>query len=359
MTAPQDRYATLDGLRGAAAIMVVTHHAFELMQPFKMRGAFLAVDLFFILSGFVIAKAYDRRFEGGMTPWRFFVIRLIRLWPLYILGTAIGLALAGLALLHHAHGWTWPVLATTAPFSLLMLPNPFHEVLYPVNQPAWSLLFELLVNLAYAVFWKPLQRTGVLLAILAMAGAGLVYVVLWEGSADVGFSWPGVGGGLIRAVFGFTLGVTLRRLPPAPALPGFFAAVLMALSVLALLPDRDVAWAVPYNLAIIMLVFPVGIWIGASVRPGGGLLRLCSFLGLTSYAVYAVHRPLIVGTFSVMEVLHIRPEAVAPWSGAAFILALIPFCWIVDRVYDTPFRAFLTRRLTRNGLPPATQPAAK
>src|ERR1700761_6004380 len=87
--APPDKphaYPALDGLRGVAAIAVMLHHFRPLTAPWLFAHGYLAVDLFFLLSGFVIAHAYDARFRKGLGVPAFLVIRLIRLWPMIAFG---------------------------------------------------------------------------------------------------------------------------------------------------------------------------------------------------------------------------------------------------------------------------------
>src|SRR6516225_9704176 len=87
-------YPILDGLRGVAAILVIIYHLFEAYYPVPAHHpehhGYLAVDFFFLLSGFVVGYAYDDRWEKGMSVWDFFKIRLIRLHPLVLLGVLIG-----------------------------------------------------------------------------------------------------------------------------------------------------------------------------------------------------------------------------------------------------------------------------
>ena len=87
------RFEILDGLRGVAAMIVVAFHLFETYSAGPgeqiLNHGYLAVDFFFVLSGFVIGYAYDDRWKR-MTTWDFFKRRLVRLQPMVILGTLIG-----------------------------------------------------------------------------------------------------------------------------------------------------------------------------------------------------------------------------------------------------------------------------
>jgi peptidoglycan/LPS O-acetylase OafA/YrhL len=87
----KSRFGTLDGLRGVAVMVVVLYHAGIIFGAWISRFGYLAVDLFFALSGFVLSHAYDNRFVGGMRVAEFLYLRVVRLYPLYFLGLVLGL----------------------------------------------------------------------------------------------------------------------------------------------------------------------------------------------------------------------------------------------------------------------------
>ena len=106
------RYATLDGLRGAAAMVVVFVHFHALYHLPEIEHGYLAVDLFFAMSGFVIANAYDRKLSSGELNWqKYFVLRLFRLYPLYFAGLALGVA----ALAYRLPASDWHQIASAVP----------------------------------------------------------------------------------------------------------------------------------------------------------------------------------------------------------------------------------------------------
>ena len=96
--ASKPRYEILDGLRGVASVLVVLFHLLETYSGGQahqiINHGYLAVDFFFILSGFVIGYAYDDRWDR-MTTWGFFKRRLVRLQPMVIMGTIVGACLYG------------------------------------------------------------------------------------------------------------------------------------------------------------------------------------------------------------------------------------------------------------------------
>lgn len=148
------RFEILDGLRGVAAMIVVAFHLFETYSAGPahqiLNHGYLAVDFFFILSGFVIGYAYDNRWDR-MTVWDFFKRRLIRLQPMVILGTLIGAfwfyfgGAPGFELVMQTP-W-WKLLLVTV-LGCLMIPTPpsmdvrgWQEV-NSLNGAIWSLMWE-------------------------------------------------------------------------------------------------------------------------------------------------------------------------------------------------------------------------
>lgn len=116
--ASKPRYEVLDGLRGVAAIMVLLFHCLETYIPVfgtqHINHGYLAVDFFFVLSGFVIGYAYDDRWNR-MSTWDFFKRRLVRLHPLVVAGT-----LLGACLFFFAEGENFPLIGTCDPWKFVL-----------------------------------------------------------------------------------------------------------------------------------------------------------------------------------------------------------------------------------------------
>jgi len=332
-------FATLDGLRGVAAIFVAMRHI-AFFKAMNIHGGYMAVDLFFVLSGFVIAHAYERRFERGLTVGRFLASRYLRLWPVYVLGAVLGLIAAASHALPGRDNLTGAEVLRTAPFALTMLPGPhIKPMLYPVNSVAWSLALELLINAAYAFAWKPLKDSRVLAATLAGSAAALVYACWHYGKLDIGFMWKDWLGGLPRVAFSFTAGLAVYRLYQSklarPRLPAWIAlAVLPPLMWVRL--DEFV-----FPLLCVLAVFPALVLVAADAQPGARSAGLFERLGAISYPLYALHKPL--GEMAIYLVRHQAPqlERLGPWIGAPFLAALMALCVVVDRAYDRPFRTLL------------------
>ena len=358
--ADRQLFLSLDGLRGAAAVLVVLFHDHALIGAAHPDDAYLAVDLFFLLSGCVMEAAYGRKLASGMPLRTLLAVRLIRLWPLYALGLALGTA-GSLALIAGGRGYvSLGTTASAAALGLLMLPAlPTGYNIAPLNTPGWSVIFELAINAVYGTIRRRLT-TAWLAAVVVLSGTALVPLILRHGTLNVGFLWSEVPLGLVRVTCFFFGGVLLLRLP-RPAMRASTAALLLPLAVLLLIgrsandPRLDLARA--------MLAFPLLVWLGLWLQPGARLARLFRFGGLTSYALYAVHVPL--WTLVAPSLAKRVGGAIAGKLVAAVLLAaLVALAAWLDRAYDTPVRARLTgwatgretRRKLRRDL--AKEPAA-
>lgn len=320
---PPARFSSLDGLRGVAAIAVLFFHGGK-FAPLPMPGGYLAVDLFFALSGFVIALAYEERLREGMTLRQFAVARAIRVYPMYLVGLMIG-----------------RLYVEPSPQNWLMLPSlSYPDEMFRVNVPMWSLFFEMIVNLAFAALAVRIGRRG-LKAILVSSGAILVGSVIARGggSLDLGGNWDGAGIGLARTVFSFTLGVAIFRLrrerlherrTDGRALLLYPALV----AALAFDPASRGAW----DLACVFVFLPALLWFGTQWETP--VTRLTGALGDMSYPLYCIHSQLIWRTGDTM---------------AQVSLGLIVAAWALDRFLDRPLRKVLTLMIRE--MRPRPQPA--
>ena len=150
----RNRYAFLDGIRGIAAIFVLTRHT-ENYWNFSLYRSYLAVDLFFILSGFVISCAYDEKLKTGVISFKKFItIRLVRLYPAFL----VSLVICSIILIfrtvskHHENQMLLTEAVSLIIATAFFLPYKIggNSDLFPINGPYWSLFFELVVNAIYA-----------------------------------------------------------------------------------------------------------------------------------------------------------------------------------------------------------------
>lgn len=354
-------FHTLDGLRGIAALLVVLRHVGPLAGGISLPENFLAVDLFFLLSGFVIAFAYDDRLARPGFIGRFLAIRLIRLYPLYLLGLAVGALHRVGSVLNHTENWTAGHLAEAVLLGLLLVPQtPLTAIgSSELDTPTWTLLPELVANMVYAALFRWLTRP-VLMALVGAGAMGVVACRLHYGTLDAGWDFdqgPIIGS---RLLFSFFAGVLLFRLlgdrrRTRPWVAWLcVAAVGVALSVS---PSDDVRTA--YELALVLGLFPLVVWAGCQNEPGELDGRLFRFLGLISYAVYVLHQPAAALFAWVLERgLHLRLDSapVARAALVAFVAGLVVATWLIDKYYDAPVRRWLSRRWAPRAQRPSVRP---
>jgi peptidoglycan/LPS O-acetylase OafA/YrhL len=364
----KSHYVILDGLRGVAALMVVLFHLFEAWSggdPEKqiINHGYLAVDFFFLLSGFVVAYAYDDRWGSGMSPWDFYKRRLVRLQPMIIVG-----GLIGAALLAFQHGslfpkldtvTTWQVLGVLA-LSFVMIPmTPSAEIrgwgeIYPLNGPQWSLFYEYIANILYAVGLRKLSNRwlGALVAVSALALIGLLVM---GPRGDVIGGWAldakGVQIGLTRVMFPFFAGVLLMRLGKRIKVRNAFAVCSLLLVAALSLPRFGVEaqrWINGlYEAACIIVLFPLIVAIGAGEKDvDGRSVRIARFFGDLSYPLYITHYPLIYiyTTWVVDQKPSVGQGALV---AVGVFVGAVTIAWACLKLYDEPVRRRLAGRFLR------------
>lgn len=350
-------YHTLDAMRGAAAVGVVMLHLHALTGPLTVQRGYLAVDFFFALSGLVISQAYQQRLALGLGPLQFLKLRVERLFPLYLLGSALGLAVACVpVVLHRSLPFPPANMAIAAITALFMLPAPVllaqKPWLMPLNVAAWSLFFELLVNIAFALGLY--RATRLTLVAIAVASAALLAGIAWNtGNLDLGATWPTAYAGLIRTAFSFTVGILVgRRVNKQAARVSQMALVLPVVLLLTLCVPITGPLAGPaYDLVCIVGLYPLLLYAGARWeprRPGIGAL-----LGAISYPLYTLHGPILA--LLVGALIKHGPQEEAPRFALALgiVMALMVIAGLADRWFDRPVRAWLAQLRTRSTTLPA------
>ena len=337
------KFGTLDGMRGLAAILIAMRHTGAFFKPIDFTESFLAVDLFFVLSGVVICHAYEARIVSGLSIGRFAWVRLVRIYPLYFVGAALAVGA-------HALQGDWPG-DLSIQVALVLIPDLAATMLFPLNGPAWSLFFELVANVAYAALVRSLtpRRIAGIIAVAAVMMVVLVFIGRRH-SLDIGWTVKSIAGGFARVAFSFTAGVAIHRLyagqaaPPRlvrlaahPLVPCLLLAVVGTILTSAPAP----ALQPYYELATVILVFPALVYLSLFCQPQGHFATLCQLAGLVSYPLYAIHAPigqLMEAGFGAAIGDH------APWIGIPFLAALLAFCAALAHGYDAPVRRYLLRR---------------
>ena len=347
--AGKPHYQVLDGLRGIAAIAVVVFHCYEILAPDLAHNpiahGFLAVDFFFCLSGFVIAYAYDDRIQTiGLK--NFFVNRLIRLQPLVILGTILGLV-----------GWFLDPFISSSPLqefgtgrvifaficSLLMLPCPIlgrYGNVFPLNAPAWSLSMEYFVNLVYGFVLVRLPKR-ILLVFLAIAAAAISWVAWSRGNILGGWDNLTFADGYARVLFSFLAGLLVYRFRLRIANKIHFLIYCAILAALFMVPHFEGDWY--QELIIVVFVFPLIVALGSGVAVSGAMYQLCNVLGRLSYPLYMTHYWMIwiLGSYAATDP---GQKNLYIFSGIILFCSIV-LAWIVLRFLDEPLRKWLTMRI--------------
>ena len=388
--ASKPRYEILDGLRGVAAMLVVAYHLFETYyhgapdQP--INHGYLAVDFFFVLSGFVIGYAYDDRWNK-MSTWSFFKRRLIRLHPMVIFGT-----LFGAILFYYGDCPDFPLIKETSPwmvllvmfwcFTMIPLPNTMDirgwAETNPLNGPAWSLQWEYIANILYALFVRKFSKLalGICVIIFAALTAMLCLNIDLFGFLEIRnwASYTVVGGwsttpdqlqvGVTRLLYPFFCGLLISRLMNGGSKffthhSSFFTlkhgvwwcslliVVLLCMPWMGMGTEGDERWTNGlYEMLCILIAFPVIVSIGAgsSVKDGKSQ-AINKFLGEISYPIYITHYPLIY-----MQMSWARSHADAPLAQHIFVaisifLLSIAVAYGAFRLYDLPIREWLKKKL--------------
>ncbi len=351
---PGRKFYVLDALRGIAAFAVVQLHTSSLFGRQWFFNAGLAVDFFFMLSGFVICFAYQTRLDQGWSTKEFLKLRLIRLYPLYVLGLTAAAVFYALRNRFGSFGGDITGIKFLFLLGLFFLPASLafasRGATFPLNPPTWSLFFELAANVAHAIFLRK-RRFGHIAAILAVCALALAACALKTNTIDCGYSEDRFLYGTSRIAFSYTAGIFLclcwRRWKMPTNVSPFIPAILLVAVLVG--PQNLSIW---YDLLVIFLALPAILYLGASSQPTPRLIPATHWLGITSYAVYILHSPLSEGFETLDRAVSRHWANPLPWPGLAFLCLLALAAVVADRFYDIPVRAFLIARTRPSPAPP-------
>lgn len=377
--ASKPRYEILDGLRGVAALLVIVFHLFETYSQGPayqiINHGYLAVDFFFVLSGFVIGYAYDERWDR-MSVWSFFKRRLARLHPMVIVGTLIGASLfffAGTAFPQTFEISPWKFILCLV-MGLLMIPcgtgldirgwgetNSF-------NGPNWSLTLEYIGNILYAFVFRFLPKTALAGLCLACAFLTLDLTLGWDifGFFPDGPQYNVIGGwsltaqqiyiGFSRLLYPFLCGLLISRILPVHQsennfsgspihLRGGFWWCALAMIIIMSMPclqGRQCAADGAFQAISILVLFPLIVLAGAGSKTTDVVsTKVCKWLGGISYPLYITHYPIMY-----MQMNWVAEHQDAPlWMhicvglGVLLMSILVAMCLL--KAYDEPVREWL------------------
>ena len=343
-------FEILDGLRGVAALAVVVFHFMEWIftDPNKnfIGHGFLAVDFFFCLSGFVIGYAYDNRIQkiGAM---EFFKLRLIRLHPLVILGSVLGLL--GFFLdpfaLPTAHDAG--TLALLFVGSLFLIPLPTMEErafnLFAFNAPSWSLFWEYIANIFYALILYKLGRRS-LIVLTLLAATGICIVSYRAGNLLGGWSKDNFFDGGARVALSFSAGLLLYRSNWIIKNSLGFLALAVLLSLAFFMPGSDWNWLT--EAIVVIFYFPLIVSLGAGSSLSPQWKKICRFSGNISYPLYMTHYSAIwiFGNYYTNEK---PPMTALPYIISLGTIFLVAIAYVAMVGYDTPLRRYLREKFSQ------------
>ncbi len=364
----KSHYEILDGLRGVAAVIVVMFHILETFTGGDhskqiINHGYLAVDFFFVLSGFVIGYAYDDRW-GKMSLKGFFKRRIIRLHPMIIISMIIGAIFfyfqesAAFPGIGQTPVWKM-ILVMLIGFTLIPVPTSMDirgwAEMHPLNGPAWSLFFEYIANILYALFIRKFSNK--LLSILVfIAGCALIHLAVTSPNGDIIGGWSidstQLRIGFTRLLYPFFAGLLLSRVCKPGRINHAFLWCSLLLVIILSIPrvGGNQLWMNGlYDSLCIIFIFPFIVYLGASGNVKGKYSsKLCKFLGDISYPIYIIHYPFIymftawVTNNKVTSFTEAFPFAVL------VLLSSILVAYICVRLYDVPVRKWLMARFMKS-----------
>lgn len=355
-------YVILDGLRGVAALMVLWYHIFEAFATSPLDQVFnhgyLAVDFFFLLSGFVLSYSYDEQIKT-LSIGSFIKKRIFRLHPMLLIASVLGAVMVCVQSMFSAELSAVPVAVVLLSLAMhiFLIPSSSavdlrgYTEMFPLNGPAWSLFFEYIGSLLYVLVLRYLPKKVLMLLLLLLIGIQcyLVYTSEW---GYVGSGWSlsydqGFVGGLLRVLSAITLGVLLARVCSPAKVKNSFAITSLVLIVLLSMPrigGGDAMWLnATYELVCIFLIFPALIYWGTSqVGVSPRLLSVCKFLGALSYPLYIIHYP-----FIYLYILWVKANNYtfvdSIWGALGLYVGVIALAYMLLQCYDKPVRKLLSK----------------
>ncbi|HPF52064.1 MAG TPA: acyltransferase, partial [Draconibacterium sp.] len=302
------------------------------------------VDFFFCLSGFVIAYAYDKRLPQ-MGIRAFFTSRLIRLHPLVIAGTVLGvIGLFADPFADHAAAHSMGALALMVLCSLFLIPLPTMEErafnLFSLNAPSWSLFWEYIANILYAFILVRLSKK-VLGVLLVLAAGGIVWVSYRAGNLLGGWNGATFFDGGIRMSYSFLAGLLVYR--SGWIIKNKLGFVALSMLLAAAFMTSGLGNSAIIEPLLVLLYFPLLVSLGAGSVLSGSTQKVCVFFGNISYPLYMTHY-FAIWWFGNYFISKNPPQEYLPWIVGIGTIVLVFFAWLVMKFYDMPLRQFLSRK---------------
>jgi peptidoglycan/LPS O-acetylase OafA/YrhL len=340
-------------MRGLAALAVLLYHMGYMLGSYapNMHKGYLAVDFFFILSGFVISANYHVSVRPVISWFDFLSARFARLWPLFIFATLLGCVVATSKLIKYNGYFDVSGILLSLSFNSLMLPSFFHaygvDRLFLFNGASWSVFFEVLINIAFFAVLRKLNL-GALLILTSIFASLIFFAAEIYGSLDGGWAVANFYIGAIRVLFGFSAGMVVYLISKKIDLQLNTYITLGLVACLCLSFFVKGGWLI--DCMIVVVVFPLLMLLGSKCNLYTSLSKIGSFLGDISYSVYLLQTPLMLITAGATQVLFGRKIAeFSPLSGIVFIVTLITLSYLSWRYFEIPSRDYIRKKLAQVG----------
>lgn len=362
MIQTKPHYAILDGLRGVAALVVVWFHIFEAYATSQLdqivNHGYLAVDFFFVLSGFVIGYAYQDRWDK-INLKDFLKRRVFRLQPMVVFGSILG---ASLFFVQEYEAWktatiTISSLLVAMLMNMFLIPDtPSTEIrgigeMFPLNGPSWSLFFEYVAYILYGIFLRRLSVKLLTLWVAVMATV-IGYFALFGGYGGIGTGWTLTPfeflGGSLRVLFSFSVGLLLFRVFKPLKVKNTFlisSLVLILATAMPRIGDENTLYLNGlYELCCIFIIFPSLIYFSASESITSKTTeKICKFLGEISYPLYLVHYPFIYWYYGWVKTNELPFSETLPQALSLFFGSIL-LAYLAHRWFDKPVRKWLNSK---------------
>ncbi|ELP91550.1 hypothetical protein EIN_127800 [Entamoeba invadens IP1] len=357
---------TVSFLRGISAVAIVFIHLNgplpSTWRKKQFNHAYLAVDFFFLLSGYMTSYTVNpsKHFE----PFSFLLKRIIRLQPMQVLSTLFG---AFFFYLNNEKGDEFNLyklicLTIVGCFTIPMPENfsviNFNGFAYPLNGPAWTVLYEYIAALLFTTVFRFLN----VIALCVLNVFFLYFIIDIAFNIDTFRLINGLGGELVkgwtfsfshcyiafsRLLFSFTTGLIIEKIPKKHEIKFGFIITLVSITVLYNIPYIQNKWARSiFDLCSVVIVFPCILLIATRSKIHSQFVqRIGNFLGEISYSMYLTHS-YILGMFNVWGNNYGKDASLSMWIYLYIVMVFVPMvfgysCW---KLFDVPVRNLLRKK---------------
>ena len=349
------RIHVLDGMRGIAAVIVMLYHIIAKFNPncsLLPTNAFIAVDFFFVLSGYVICHSYGDKILNGMGAGEYISRRVARLFPMMALGLLLGSPALYIIMAenHSVYGGLKEIVVGDL-YNIFFIPylnfDEYPEILaeppeliFPADSPLWSISFEMLASLLFVRLIC--SRRASLIKICYLSFSVMVLTSFLHGTPIVdnnvfdierGWRTMNIWGGLPRVLFGFTLGMIIYQIRQTPSRYGWIKRIknitplpdwilYCALTSMLIFPFRFLGL---YSVFAVGVISPLLVLYGSKAYATSTVAKsLAEYLGWLSFPLYCLHMP-VISWIKALEVSGglVSTYGVSKTAAAAVIVSIV------------------------------------